>query len=82
MSTSRLNGYLYSLLEGAYKNPFLLAKIIDPQSLKVTINNQINPVITNSFQLNKLQIEAIKKAINIEDYFYLQNQLHPLPQHK
>lgn len=72
VNTNRLNSYLYALLEGAYKNPFLLQKIINPQTLKVKIDHQINPIIKNNFQLNKLQLEAIKKAINIEDYFYLQ----------
>ena len=72
VSSRRLNGYIFSLLQGFYKNPFLLQKLINPTSLKVRIDNQINPVITNSFKLNKLQTDAIKKAINIEDYFYLQ----------
>ena len=67
-----MDGYVYSLMQGFYKNPFLLQKLINPSSLKVSIDQQINPVITNSFKLNKLQTDAIKKAINIEDYFYLQ----------
>ena len=72
VNTARLTNYLYYILEGFYKNPFLLQKLINPEKLTVKIDQAISPVIKNSFQLNKLQTEAIKKAINIEDYFYLQ----------
>ena len=72
VNSKRLNGYLYSIMQGFYKNPFLLQKLINPSSLKVNIDKQISQVITNSFQLNKLQTDAIKKAINVQDYFYLQ----------
>ncbi|MBQ5492355.1 MAG: AAA family ATPase, partial [Mycoplasmataceae bacterium] len=70
-----LNRYadgLEQIKSGYYKNPYLFANLIQPDSLRVKITKEIDKTILNNYQLNQNQENAVRKAINIDNFFYLQ----------
>ena len=71
---NRYQNGLEKLKMGYYRNPFLFSKLIEPTSLRINTEKEINPIIIDRYQLdsNKNQKEAVKKAINIDNFFYLQ----------
>ena len=70
-----LNRYadgLEQIKSGYYKNPYLFANLIQPDNLRVQITKEIDKTILNNYQLNQNQEDAVRKAINIDNFFYLQ----------
>ncbi|MBR4486439.1 AAA family ATPase, partial [bacterium] len=57
---------------GYYKNPYLFYKLIEPEKLIVENIKEVDSKLIKNYQLNNNQELAVKKGINIDNFFYLQ----------